>query len=120
MYMRIINGRPLIEHQDYPAVVSEALHDSAGLSAEYLDEGQSFAWRKIAADGWGAIEDGFTIIGDEVLNPRGEAQLYMSPDQLELALIASGYMRLKQNNYLPDEKIYALDVALTELDRAKK
>ena len=89
------------------------------MASEYMDEGEAFAWNKTAADAWGALGDGFMIIGREALNPDGEALLYMSADQLELALVASGVRHLRENGNVQDGEITALDETLRALDLAK-
>lgn len=119
--MKSFNGRPIIEEQDHPQVVDRALHESIGYWHEHMPPDQANAWVKTAADAWGAVQDGFGLVGDEMLEPEGEATLYVSPDQLELALVAYGCNLLDQNHVSNSEigEIVAINGLLRGIDQIK-
>jgi hypothetical protein len=117
--MREYKNRPIIEATDSPLIINEALHDSVSYWNKHMDPGQASAWRKKAADAWGAVEDGFSIVGDEVQDPEGDALLYVSADELELALVAYGCKLIDAEPPNADAQVVAIDGLLKQIDAIK-
>jgi hypothetical protein len=118
--MRIERGRPVIESDDHPVTVNRALHVGASLGNEDRTSDEQFRHGKVFADAWGTLQDHFGIVdlGDEVLvfRPDGEALLYMTPDQLELAVVVHGLQSIAQG---ADEEVARVDHILRAIDSAR-
>ena len=117
--MRQYRNRPIIEAFDSPLIIDEALHNSVSYWNKHMGPDQALAWGKRAADAWGAIQDGFSVVGDEVHNPDGSALLYISPDELELTLVAYGCEAIDTRQQNANTKVVAIDGLLRQIDVIK-
>lgn len=115
--MQSYRNRPLIEASDSPQVIDNALHESVGFWHANMPSHEAQVWEKVAADAWGAIEDGFSIVGDNIFNPDGEAQLYLSNEELELALVAYGCELLDKDTELANDEVVAINGLLKQFDK---
>ncbi len=118
--MRSWHGRPIVESSDSPLTVDAALHESVGYWNEHMPDHLAFAWQKKAADAWGALQDGFSIISNEMHNPDGDALLYIAPDELELALVAHGCELIDQKAPNADSETVAIDGLLKQIDHIRQ
>src|SRR5581483_4959641 len=92
--MKSIDGRPVIESTDYPEVVDKALRQSVRYWRQY-DPDRAMWWHHTAQNSWETLDDDH---GLRIEDPQIRAEyarhrnsiLYMSPDNLELALVAYG------------------------------
>lgn len=117
--MRSFKGRPVIEGNDSPMLVEDALRASTGYWYSNQPEELADAWQKTAADARGALEDGFRIVDERMLQPNGEATLFVNPDDLELALIAYGSERIEARPHDIDTEIAAINGLLHSIDQLK-
>lgn len=116
--MKAFKGRPVIEGSDSPQLVDHALRASLKYWDGYKPD-QSSAWRKTAADAWGAVQDGFSIVGDQIYRPEGSATLFLSPDDLELALIAYGCEQIDARAPNVEADIVAINGLLKGIEQLK-
>lgn len=114
------HGRLIITAEDHPKILDDALHESIGVWAENQPKEQLERWTKKANDAWDALEGSFAITNGEVGRPDGEsAVIFVSPDEMELALVGYGCKLLEA---IPDgipEEIPAINGLLKEIDRIK-
>lgn len=117
--MKSAAGRPVIEAGDFPRIIDNALHASPLYWHENKSVEEARHWQKTAADAWGALGDGFGIIGEDMFRPEGQATLFVAPDDLQLALVAYGCDRLDEGGPGVSTEVMALDGLLKSLDQLK-
>jgi hypothetical protein len=114
--METVKGRPVITKEDDPRTIYDALRVSIryGNSGQLPTDGR--VWIKQAQDASEALGDGFMLhYGlDEVESSDAHVTLYMSPDQLEYALVCHGLEQLDRG-----ESVQAVDAALLAVDAIK-
>lgn len=111
--MKSFRGRPVITDQDHPATVYAALHESIPYWHKELPD-EATTWVKTANDSWETLADEFRVdLPPELRGAYGnrEAVLYMSPDQLELALVAYGVHHITNQ-----QEVGKINQLLTNLD----
>src|SRR4051812_45276896 len=108
--------RPVITKEDHPGVVVRALRESIPYYNQVLPK-HAQAWGKTACDAYEAVQDAFRLddtgVTDTTL-PDSETIIYMSADQLELALVAYGVKRIHEV-----AEIQKVDQLLVSIDQLK-
>ena len=115
--MKEFKGRPVITEADHPLTVYRALHASipyANAGNVHLDP---YDWVKRAQDAYGAVGDAFYGVAydQEASNETAETVIFMSPDQLETALVCYGLEEGRTN-----EEVRRVDELLTSIDGLKQ
>lgn len=117
--MKIERGRPVITREDYPKVVFDALIGSIAFYNANMPN-ESSAWCKTAQDSYETLQDAFGVSHDGAdadWPERGDAMLFMTPSQLELALVNYGCLQIEAGD--TPESIAHVDALLHKLDRIK-
>ena len=124
--METIKGRPVIKNQDHPLTIERALQQSFAYWGEHMPPEEARRWAKIASDATDTLKGHFSLVDEdleiphgEVLNPEGKATLYLTPDELELALVAYGYNLLEKSGEHIPEELVKVDFLLKEIDEIK-
>ena len=92
--MKVERGRPVIEREDHLRVVFDALIGSIAFYNANMEPDVASWWCKTAQDSYETLNSAFGVSHDGIDTDwpeRGDATLYMTLDQLELALVNYGY-----------------------------
>ena len=119
--MEARKGRPEITPGDHPMTVYNALLASHALWYAEQGEAVGFAWTKTAQDARGALRDGFSIINPEKgpLSLDRKALLFMSPDELEYALVGYGCELIDSDKGSNAAEISYVDELLRSIDKIR-
>jgi hypothetical protein len=120
MFMKLKDGFPVIEPQDHPQMIYDALDVSIGVML-YEDPANFGRWTKIVQDAEGNMQDGFQMADQvsEPLNPEGSATLLIHPDDFELALTAYGTFLIDSGRSQHNERFTQVEQALSDLNQAR-
>lgn len=106
----------VITKEDHPQVVVAALRESIPYYNRNLPD-QADAWVKAACDAHEAVEDAFGLRFPDLSSgalPDKESIIYMTPDQLELALVIHGVHHITQA-----AEVQKVDKLLASIDQIK-
>src|SRR5437868_245619 len=123
--MKNVDGFPVIEPSDYPDTVYRALRESVGFWREHMPESEAWQWQHTAHNSWETlVDDHGLMIEDpklrEELARHRDSELYMTPDQLELALVAYGCNILDHKTEEPAGEVDRINALLRGIDEIKK
>ena len=120
--MKIDGGRPVIQGQDYPSTIYNALLTTTRAWCENSPRQEACSWlgaEKLNASL--AVRDGFDIdFHGGVSSPNGEVGLDIKPEQLEFSLVAYGCSLVDKidQGYPVTQELAQVDSILKEMDRA--
>jgi len=114
--MKVERGRPIITSEDYPKIVYDALLESIPYHNANSPRERALAWCKTAQDSYETVHDAFGVgYGDPIEDwpSRGDAMLYMTLDQLELALVNYGCEKIEEK---VDDEVTKVNYLLCAID----
>lgn len=114
--MKQFKNRPVITTHDHPEVIAEALRESIPWYNRHLP-GQADAWIKTACDSYETVENDFLLLNPELaatVPEDKESIVYMSPDQLELALVIHGVKHVADA-----AEVHKVDELLASIDELR-
>ena len=117
--MKVERGRPVIEREDHLRVVFDALIGSIAFYNANMEPDVASWWCKTAQDSYETLQSALGVSHDGIDTDwpeRGDATLYMSLDQLELALVSHGCVQIDNGD---SQDVAMVDTLLHKIDDAK-